>query len=277
MLNILRNQTFVTLAALIILGMCIGVGHSRGRKSGGGFFVEDVVRAALIPSNQLFHTLMVAGNRAASAVRPRASLLRENARLRREVQRLTLENSMLREAAEENARLRAALGFKESAPLDMVAAEVISREQSAWFDTATINRGRRAGIIRGAAVITPRGLVGQVMDVNSLTSQIVSITDPDSAVGAMSQRSRSTGMLIGQGVDYPVLSYLPKDADVVVGDIVVSAGIGKVIPKGIVIGRVVKVARDTAGGTTSALVRPSVKFDQIEHVFVVKPQGGLKP
>lgn len=277
MLNLLRNRTFVTLAVLIALGIGIGVAHSRSLNSETTLFWQEALRAALLPTGRVVHTIAVAGDRTAQAVRPRVSLLRENARLRREVRELALENSRLREAAEENVRLRTALGLKQTSPLKMTPAEVISRRQSTWFDTATINRGRRSGIVRGAAVITPRGLVGQVLEANAFTSHVVSITGPDSAVGAMIQRSRSTGMLIGQGVDYPVLSYLPKDADVKIGDVVISAGMSGVIPKGIVVGRVAKVARSATTGTTSALVRPSVRFDQIEQVFVVEPEGDLGP
>ncbi len=80
----------------------------------------------------------------------------------------------------------------------------------------------------------------------------------------------------GQGTDYLVLTYLPKDADVIKNDIIVSSGMGGVIPKGIPIGRVVSVIRDSVAGTTSALIRPSVKFDQIEYVFILTQSGASK-
>ena len=87
----------------------------------------------------------------------------------------------------------------------------------------------------------------------------------------MVQRSRSNGILQGKGGDYLTLSYLPKDADVKVGDIVISSGMGQVIPKGLVIGRVAKIMHNRVLGSTAALVRPSTRFDQIEQVFVAKP------
>jgi len=207
-------------------------------------------------------------------VRPRGSILRENARLRDEVRRLTWENARLAEAAEENARLRMLLGLKRNIPLDVVAAEVISRKAGNWFDTATIDRGRRAGIAPGDAVVNFRGLVGQVVESNLTSSQVAAITDPASSVGAMVRRSRSSGILQGQGSDYLALSYLPKDADVKCSDVVVTSGMGGVIPKGFVIGRVVKVLREATPGTTTALVRPSVRLDEVEQVFVVRCGAG---
>lgn len=259
------------LLGLIMPGMVIGVLHSRSLETGKPFLIQDAVRTVLAPPSHAFRALFAAGGKGVRVVRPRWAILGENERLRKEVQRLTRENSKLREAAEENVRLRQALGLRQSTSLEMVAAEVISRKESSWFDTATIDCGRDVGIEKGSAVVNYRGLVGQVLQVDAYTSQMVFLTDPNSAVGAMVQRSRTSGMLCGQGADYLVLSYLPKDADVKVSDVVVSSGMGRVIPKGVVIGRVVKVKFNSVVGTTTALVRPSVRFDQVEQVLVVKP------
>jgi rod shape-determining protein MreC len=86
----------------------------------------------------------------------------------------------------------------------------------------------------------------------------------------MVRRSRSSGILYGQGADYLALSHLPEHADVNESDIVVTSGMGRVIPKGFVVGRVVKVLRNSPAGGTTALVRPSVRLDEIEDVLVVK-------
>ena len=255
---------------LVILGVVIGVMHNRALEAGRPFFVQDVVRSVLAPSDIIFRTAFAVGEQAVRAIRPRAALLKENAYLRREILRLTQENARLREAALENVRLRRALELRDSAPIKMIAAEVISRKASSWFDTATIDRGRNSGVEPGAAVVTQRGLVGQVVQVDLFTSQVVALTDSSSEVGAMVQRSRSSGILQGQGADLVVLSHLPKDADVKMSDTVISSGTGRVVPKGFMIGHVVKVVREPAAGTMSALIRPSVRFDEIEQVFVMK-------
>ncbi|MEN6357484.1 MAG: rod shape-determining protein MreC [Armatimonadota bacterium] len=211
------------------------------------------------------------GRVAVLTFRPRSVILKENRQLRESVRRLTLENAALREAAEENIRLNAALGFQESSKIAMVAAEVVSHNESNWFDTATINVGTHSGIRQGSAVINHLGIIGQISEANPFTSQIVALTDSNSAIGAMVQRSRSSGMLYGQGTDYLVLAYLPKDSDIKLKDVVISSGMGGVLPKGLVVGRVLKVVRNSTAGTTSALIKPSVRFDEIEQVFVVKP------
>jgi len=270
----LRNRTALYLAGLLILGTLIGAAHNRALDSGRPFVVREAVQLVLTPLSIASRRVFSLGEWLARVIRPRGSILRENARLRREVQRLTEENARLAEAAEENARLRRSLGLKRNVPLEMVAAEVISRKASSWFDAATIDRGRRAGITKGAAVVNFRGLVGQVVESDLWSSQVVAITDPASAVGAMVRRSRSWGILQGQGSDYLTLNYLPKDADVNESDIVVTSGMGRVIPKGFVIGRVVRVLRSPAAGSTTVLVRPSVRLDEIEEVLVVKKGEG---
>lgn len=276
MLNVIREKAVLTLLVLIVLGVGIGAAHDRALQRGAPFPVQDAVCMVIRPSALGFHTAFSTVSHGVRAVRPRRSILNENADLRKEVTRLRAENAALAEAAQENVRLRAALGFSQSVKIQMIPSEVISRKESTWFDTATINRGRRAGIAKGWAVVTPSmRLVGQVLEADAFTSRVVALTEANSAVAAMVQRSRCNGVLQGQGEDYLTLSYLPKDADVKAGDIVVSSGMGRVIARGFVIGRVVKVVHSKVLGSTTALVRPSVRFDQLEQVFVVKPEQSL--
>jgi len=269
MLNLLRNKTVASFFGLMVLGALLGTAHKSAIKTGSPFVVSNVVRSMLLPIDKGFDRLFGAGAWLLSVIRPRGAILRENSALRARVRQLTQENARLREAAEENVRLREALQLRKSSTLRMISAEVISRGASGWFDTATIDRGRRSGVSKGAAVASYMGLVGQVTESDTFTAQVVALSDPSSAVGATVQRSRLSGIVRGQGADFLVLAYLPKDADVRENDVVVSSGMGRVVPKGLPIGRVVKVVRDSVGGTTSALLRPSARLEQVEQVFVV--------
>lgn len=272
----MRTSSARTLVYLIFFLVTCGVLtvlHNRSVRTNTPFIVRDAVHLVLSPVNIAVNRTFGVGDWLFRVVRPRRLILRENANLRKEVQRLTMENARLADAAAENSRLRELLGLKQNIPMRTVAAEVISRKPSNWFDTAIINRGRRHGVGAGDAVVNFRGLVGQVTEVDLLSARVVSITDPSSAVGAMVRRSRASGVLFGQGGEYLSLTYLPKDADVKVSDIVITSGMGRVIPRGFVIGRVVKVKRDITSGMTTALVRPSVRFDEIEHVLVVTRAG----
>ncbi|MCX6345534.1 MAG: rod shape-determining protein MreC [Armatimonadetes bacterium] len=268
MFNFLRNKTITTLAVLVCLGMLIGFAQNRGLETGKSFFVQDAISSILAPIESAAHAVFGVGGWLKRVLRPTSSILKENARLREQVRSLQMDNARLREAAFENLSLRKALGLKQISPLKMTAAEVISHSESSWFDTATLNCGSRKGVEKGSAVFNHLGLIGQIVDIDPFTAQMVSLTDLDSAVGGTVQRSRCSGIVRGQGSEYLVLTYLPKDADVIANDIVVSSGMGKVIPKGLPIGRVVRVIRDTGGVTTSALIAPSVRFEQVETVFI---------
>ncbi len=248
----------------------MGQAHTRAARAGKTLLVQDMTSWVLAPVNVGINFALTSGARAVRYFRPRGAILRENAELRRQVRDLNRENASLREAARQNVALRRALGLRGSMAFKSIAAEVIAREESTWFDTATINRGRSSGVAKGDAAVNHLGIVGQVVAVDEFTSEVVALSDQNSAVGAMVQSSRSSGILRGQGTDYPVLTYLPKDARVKERDLVVSSGMGQVVPKGFVIGRVVKVVRNPIAGTTSAVVRPSVHFDEVEQVFVVK-------
>ncbi len=271
--NYLRTKYIFSLIALLVLGAGIGVLHQHALDSGSPFIIRDAVRTIVAPVDLASYRVFAIGGWFERVARPRSRLLRENARLRREVRRLDEENAELHEAAAENLELRRIVGLRQSTPMGLVTAEVVSRKASSWLDTVTIDAGTRSGVYKGAAVIDSRGLVGQVIEADALTAQVVSLSDLNSAVGAMVQRSRVNGMAQGQGDGSLVLAYLPKDADVKEGDVVISSGIGQVIPKGFVIGRVTRVVPSPLG-TTSALVRPSVRFDQLEMVSVIKNGQG---
>lgn len=270
MLNFLRNKAVVSLVTLLILGTVLGALHNRALESGSSLAVCNVVGTVLLPFSTGARYVVIGAQWTARASRSRGAILRENARLRRQVRQLAAEAARLREAAEENLVLRKELGLRQQVLMPTVSAEVISRNESAWFDTATINRGRRAGISKGDAVVNHLGLVGQVIGVDAFTAQIAAISDSNSSVGGMVQRSRSVGIVQGQGEDSVILTYLPKDADVKKSDIVITSGMGRVVPKGFVIGRVARVMRSATGGTTSAMVKPSVRLDQLGPVLVVR-------
>lgn len=273
--SLFRNKAFAVLLLLLAIAVVLGVAHNKAMESGQSFPPQDGARTAVVPVAIAARAVSGVGNSIARIGRPRRAILKENAELRAQVRQLTKENARLRECAEENIRLRQTLGLRDSLTLQTTSAEVIARSESNWFDTAIIDKGRDSGIEEGSAVVNHRGLIGQVVEVGPSTSQVVAVTDQTSALGAMTQRSRSSGILQGQGGDLLVLAYLPKDADVKKNDVIVSSGVGRVIPKGLIIGRVIQVQRNNVGGTTSALIRPSVRFDQVEQVLVVKPGQGV--
>ena len=199
----------------------------------------------------------------------------ENLRLREENDKLRQENARLTEADATAQRLRAQLGFPLQIPAKRLAADVIARSLHPHSDDFTIRRGRRDGVANGATVVVPAGLVGQVSDAGDTASVVIMLTDPRSAVGAMVQRpeSRAVGVCKGDGTGLLNLNYLSRDADVKVGDTIVSSGLGGekgLFPKGIPIGKVESVGMDASGASKVVSVRPVAQLDRLEEVYVLQ-------
>jgi len=264
-----KNAKVFILIILLILAGILAAAHNRAASTGRPSFVEEVVLTIAKPFQSAASGIGDLFSGIGKSLRTRRAIRAENERLREEVRRLNLEVIRLREEAAEAARLREAFSFKESFPEKLLAARIISREPSSWFVTATINRGSSSGVQPAQAVITPRGLLGQVFSVSKNSAQIRALTDPQSGVGGMVQRSRAIGLCLGHDSDTIEMSELAKDADIAVGDIVVTSGTGGVIPKGVPIGRVIKVGIAKGGFTKSAWLKPSVRIDQTEECFVV--------
>lgn len=271
----MRNKAVLVLIVLIVMGTIIGLIQNHYSETGRSWFLQDTISCILTPINRAAHGIGNGFGSFFGIFRRQSSLLAENNLLREEIKKLKLENHSLREESHEYAGLRQVVGLKQTSQLAVVVGEVVSRKESSWFDSATLNVGSRVGIEKGSAVFNHVGLIGQITEVNPFSSQVVFLTDSSSAVGGLVERSRSVGLVRGQGSDDLIFTYLPKDADIKDGDVVVSSGKGQVIPKGLPIGRVISVVRDAAAGITSAVVRPSVNSDQAEQVLIARPGQGV--
>lgn len=179
------------------------------------------------------------------------------------------------ELAREAERLREILQLRKELPLDTVAAEIIAREGAPWSRTITLDKGSADGVRLNAAVISATGVVGRVIALGPNASRVQLILDGQAGVGVRIERSRVTGILVGQpGVTTGaatdlVMKYVPSLADVVVGDVVVTSGLDRLYPAGLVVGRVRSVTRST-GLFKEILVTPSAQFNTVEEVMVVR-------
>lgn len=197
-----------------------------------------------------------------------AKLAEENRRLKNQVAELRRGSAALTEAESEKARLEALLRLRSQTHRASIAARVIGTRLSRWPEAIIIDKGRGEGVRPRQAVLAAAGLVGRVYSVTAHTALVVPVTDCNSSMGATLQRSRHTGILTGDG-EACRLRYLPLEADVKPGDVVVSSGMGDIFPKGILIGAVVGVTRDDTASMKCALVRPSVDLARLEEVLVL--------
>ena len=237
--------------------------------------IEMPLATALSPAQRLLSDLGFGIKETINAIPQFFYLKQENEALKEQVAELLQYKQYITEFQIENQELRNLLGFRErSFQYDLEAAEVIARDPSNWFNVISIDKGERHGIQKDMAVVTDKGLAGYVISTTHSTSKVMLITDERSSVSAMIQRTRDNGVVKGS-IDpapsgYLKMVFLPHDANLVKGDIVISSGLGGLIPKGIVIGEVEEANKESYELMQHAIIKPSVDFLKLERVFVIK-------
>ena len=199
----------------------------------------------------------------------------KNRRLGERVRQLETELQASSARAQEGARLRELLELRQAVPMETVAAEVVARDGVPWFRTLTIDKGEADGVALNAPVMSPTGVVGRVVAVGPHAARVQVLLDRDSGAGVLIERSRVPGVVSGQvsgqasGAEDLALEYVPERSDVAVGDVVVTSGLDRIYPKGLVVGRVRYVGKG-AGLFRDIRVEPSARFDRLEEVLVVR-------
>ena len=197
------------------------------------------------------------------------NLREESLRLTREAAVLQRRISYLEEQALETQRLQGLLAMKEISRAEFLAARVVGKDATNWFKTVLIDRGSLAGIRRNMPVVAPDGLVGRVVEVTPTAAKVQLITDPVSAAGGLIQRTRVIGIVSGSLGAGLKVRYLPLMADIVIGDEVVTSGMGGVFPKGIPLGRVVAAERRSGALFQEATLAPKVDLSRLEEVLIL--------
>lgn len=221
-------------------------------------------------------------NGVTSSVWELVSAYYQNEMLKNEVVQLRQQNLTAAEYAAENERLRNLLGYKQAASqFDLMAAQVIGREQATWTSMIVVNRGSSDGVARNMPVVAEKGLVGLVTEVAPNAAKVQLILDPRCSVGTLVQRpeSRVAGIVQGSSEDAlkPNMINIPKNSDVLTGDIVITSGFGGIFPKGIMVGTI-KSLRDDGGGLLEiAVVEPAVDFQRLEDVLIITASREAPP
>jgi rod shape-determining protein MreC len=187
--------------------------------------------------------------------------------------RLTVENVRLRDVEIEDENLRRLLDFRQSNPNfamrgGQIVGRVLGRDPN-FLKYLVIDLGSDQGIAPGMPVMSDVGLVGRIVEVSASSAKVLLITDPGSAVNALVQGSRVLGVLQGVDGGNPQIKYLTQDAVISPGDIVLTSGLGGSLPKGLVIGQILKVRHRDYEMFQQAEVRPTVNFGRLELVLVI--------
>ena len=195
-------------------------------------------------------------------------LKQENDALKRDLAAAQIVAQEQQALASRARGLEKLLELRDRTSLQTTAAEIIGAATSQDFRTVTIDKGTRDGLRHDMAVISPAGVVGRIVVPSARSAKVQLLVDRNAAAGAIVERSRAQGIVVGAGGDRLEMEYVSEVYDIVVGDVVVTSGIDGIYPKGFVIGRIESVDR-SGGAYKRIMVRPAVDFGGIEEVLVV--------
>ena len=266
---------------LLIVGLLLLVFHESGLLTP----VERAAHYVLDPLQRGLSNLTEGTGGVFETFREVRELRAEVEELRAQVEALQVENVRLREFEAEAQQLRALLNFTSDYPISTyLGAEVVSREACDEFPCgetvgmdpnpylryATINVGAQQGAEPGMSVVSGgAGLVGRISEVGPRTAKVRLLTDVDSAVAAILQTTRGTGLVVGQPDGSLQMAFIPQEEEVKVGDIVLTSGLGGQMPKGLVVGQVTDVQRREYETFQTATVRPAVDLTRLELALVI--------
>jgi len=165
----------------------------------------------------------------------------ENIRLKKEVSDLRVQLGIVESEKQENVRLRKILQLHERVPYDLVVAEIVARDAKAFASgSLVINRGLRHGVKQEMPVVTADGVVGVIVLSAPTTAKVQILSDASAAVGAMLEKNRIAGLLVGEGDGRCILRFLPTNTSFHKGDVVITSGQEGIFPEGLPIGKLNK-------------------------------------
>ena len=260
----MRPFVLCCLISLLLLTFYIREGESGPIHS-----VRSVVNTVAMPVRMVgsvvaapFHAI---GNVVSNVTAPQETL----SELREQNEQLTAEVAKLTEAEKTAERLEGLLGLQSTYSLESTAARIVGGSSDAWSQTVTIDKGTIDGLEVGMAVCNSGGAIGQIVEVSASSSTVRLLTDENSGISAMVQRSRAQGILQGQPDGTLLLNYVAADSDVSVGDIVITSGLGGVFPKGLPLGTVTSVNRASNATYYTVTVRAQSLAENNEEVLVI--------
>ena len=261
-----KNKKNIILVSTILLFslalMTLNVKQEKGTR-----FLDSVVGVILSPFQNFFTQTIQSVSVGIDHYFFLAGVARENDQLKLEVQRLISEKNKLVERLASQKRLAKLMAYEDDWEKKALVASVIGRDATQWSKVVVINKGTQNGIRNHLAVVTDAGVIGQVIHAGSNTSKVLLIVDGRSAVDALFQESRISGVVVGAGENECKLKFVPNMADVKVGDHVLSSGLGGIFPKGLIIGKVSQVSRKKQGLFQDITLVASLDLSRLEEVL----------
>ena len=265
-----RNQVLLTSFLCVLLSLYILAAAARGRlqRDPIGPLLLGLMRPLQIGAQATVAKLKEIQHRYGTF----RGLASENERLRGRITGLEAERNRLLEVEATSLRLRDLLELRSQLPAGSVTAAVIGNSASTWFHSFVLDKGSADGVLKGMAVVSLVGVVGQVVAVTSRSAKVLLMTDPHSGVDVIVQRSRARGIVSGSLDSAPILKYAKRSEYIQEGDRLITSGLDGIFPKGLLVGTITKVRKKTFGLFQYVEVALAVDPSRIEEVLVVSPE-----
>ena len=193
----------------------------------------------------------------------------ENKNLKKMVEEERFKNNLLYEELKKFRRVKKLQSNHPVSNAKVVVADVIGWDSTNVSQTLIINKGAESGVQENMVVMNNQGLIGRVVEASGTSSRVLMITDSRSAVDAYLQESRDRCIIVGQNKRWCMVRFLPLDAKVKEGDMVISSGLGGVYPKGLPLGTIAKLESGSGRLFYKARVATAAELKQLEEVLVI--------
>jgi rod shape-determining protein MreC len=197
----------------------------------------------------------------------------ENEQLLARVAELEELNLQYQEALVASGHLQRIAAMRADFEVPMLPAQVVGLDISLWFRSVVIDRGMNHGVNPGNPIITNGGVAGLVTVASKHAAKAMLLLDRQSAVDGVVQRSRTRGVVRGNGSGKLEFEFVARDGDVRMGDVILTSGLDAIYPKGLRIGGVGEIRERGADLIQTAILTPAVDFERLEQVFVMFHQG----
>ena len=200
---------------------------------------------------------------------------KDNQALKKSISELNNQIFSYHELDKENKRLKELLDFGEEIPSRKVLAQIVAWDASSDFKILRVNKGHSDGIKLQSPVVTSVGLVGYIYRLTDHFADILTVLDPNNRIDGLVGRTRSHGIIEGLSTDRAIMKYVARTEPVVLDDLVVTSGLGNIYPKGVQIGTISKIERESYGITQYIEITPAVDFSKLEEVVVLVSDAKL--
>ncbi|ABV35171.1 rod shape-determining protein MreC [Shewanella sediminis HAW-EB3] len=260
----ISNQFRLTLA--IILSVILIVANNRLDP------VRKSVSSVLSPLQYVANVPGALLDWSAESLATRNMLTKQNKELLRQQLLMSERLQRFEHLRQENDRLRALLGSPVHMDSKKVVAEVMEVASDPYHQYVVLNHGAMSGVFVGQPVVDAQGVVGQVVQVNELTSRVLLISDATHGIPVRVTRNDVRLVVKGTGVlDELELSYVSKSTDIRVGDLLVSSGLGNRFPEGYPVARVMSVVKDDGQSYANVIAQPLAALDRIRYLLLIWP------